>query len=137
MAQDPFAIAVKAFIVNNDQVLLVKRDSKAPHKPGVWEIPGGRLTAGENPFDGLKREIMEEVGLEVEVLNPLKIHHFTRDDGQKITMIVFLCKPLSEEVAVSKEHSAHKWIPLDQVHFIMTSDFAEEIKLYQKWFAGK
>jgi len=31
-----------------------------PHKPGTWDIPGGRLELGEDPFLGLKRETHEE-----------------------------------------------------------------------------
>ncbi|MDO8428798.1 MAG: NUDIX domain-containing protein [Candidatus Diapherotrites archaeon] len=138
MTQDPFAVTVKAFVVNaQNKLLLVKRPETAVHKSGVWEIPGGRLSMGENPFDGLKREVLEEVGLDIEVLNPLKVHHFTRQDGQKITMIVFVCKALSENVKLSSEHTVHKWIGFDEAKFIVVPDFLEEIKLYQKFFQGK
>ena len=138
MSQDSFAVTVKAFIITSqNKLLLVKRPENAVHKPGVWEIPGGRLSLGENPFDGLKREVLEEVGLDIEVLNPLKVHHFTRQDGQKITMIVFVCKALNENVKLSAEHTVHKWIGFDEAKFIMVPDFLEEIKLYQKFFQGK
>lgn len=45
------------------QVLLV-RD---PNDVDLWELPGGRLNLGEEPVDGVRREIMEEIGIEVEV----------------------------------------------------------------------
>ena len=107
-----FRIAVKSFIVDNEgKLLLIRREDKDPHTPGVWEIPGGRLDLGEDPFEGLKRETKEETGVDIEVLNPLRVHHFTRDDDQKITMITFLCKPLSNSVVLSKEHTdIHGWI---------------------------
>jgi len=132
---DNFRIAVKAFIVNDKgELLLIKRRGSDPHKPGVWEIPGGRLELGENPFDGLKRETKEETGLDIEVKNPLRIHHFTRDDGQKITMITFLCKPLSNSVNLSKEHTEFEWNPFNESVSKLHSAFHGEIEIFRKLF---
>jgi len=133
-----FAIAVKSFIVNNKgELLLIKRGDKAPHRPNVWEIPGGRLKSGENPLEGLKRETKEEIGLDVEVLNPLRIHYFTRDDGQKITMITFLCKPLSDAVLLSNEHSEHVWINIDDSLSKLDKPFHEEVRIFNDVFRSK
>ena len=84
-----FRIAVKAFIVQDDKLLLIQRPNKAVHKPGIWDIPGGRLEPGESPYLGLKREAKEEIDSEIEILIPLDVHHFVRDDGQQITMLIF------------------------------------------------
>jgi len=105
-----FGVAVKAFIVNQDKLLLIKRRKGDVHKPGEWDIPGGRLEPGENPFDGLRREAKEEVGLDIDIAAPLEVHHFTRDDGQKITMLIFVCKSWSEKVKLSQEHTDYKWV---------------------------
>jgi 8-oxo-dGTP diphosphatase len=117
-----FRIAVKAFILKNNKVLLLKRRSNDVHKPGTWDIPGGRLEMGENPYDGLQREVNEETGLKVEIAMPLDIHHFVRDDGQKITMLIFLCKPLSNDIELSEEHEESSWI-----------DVAEEKENIPEW----
>lgn len=89
---------------------------------------------GENPFEGLKRETKEETGLEIEILNPLKVHHFPRDDGQKITMITFYCKPLTDSVKLSEEHIAYQWTALNDSFNLLHPTFHEEIKIYQKYF---
>ncbi|MBI4019837.1 MAG: NUDIX domain-containing protein [Candidatus Aenigmarchaeota archaeon] len=107
-----FRVAVKAFTVDGGKVLLVKRREDDVHKPDDWDIPGGRLGMGENPFEGLKREMHEETGIGIDILLPFHVQHFTRDDGQKITMIIFLCRPLSAEVRLSHEHHDHMWVPL-------------------------
>ncbi|MFF4619641.1 NUDIX hydrolase [Nonomuraea jabiensis] len=49
----------------SDRLLLIKR-GRPPGK-GLWSIPGGRLEAGETDADGVRREVMEETGLRVEV----------------------------------------------------------------------
>lgn len=109
-----FAVAVKAFIVNEDKVLLLKRRPNDVHKPGVWDIPGGRLALGENPYLGVQREGLEEVNLKIKVKAPLDIHHFTRDDGQVITMIIFLCTPQRGKIKLSAEHTDYLWAPVDK-----------------------
>ena len=111
---DNFRIAVKAFIAQNNKVLLLKRRTNDSHKPNTWDIPGGRLAIGENPFDGLMRETKEETNLEIEIVMPIDVHHFTRDDNQKITMIIFLCKPRTENIILSEEHQEYRWLDLEK-----------------------
>jgi 8-oxo-dGTP diphosphatase len=108
-----FRIAAKAFIINDGKVLLIKRRSNDVHKPGEWDIPGGRLNMGEDPFVGVKREAHEEVGLAVEPVLPIAINHFTRDDGQAITMIIFGCRISDTAIKLSEEHTDYQWIDLD------------------------
>ena len=63
--------AAKAFTIRDGKLLIVKREPKNVQTPGIWEIPGGRLEIGEDPVEGLKREMLEETGLEVEVVQKL------------------------------------------------------------------
>jgi 8-oxo-dGTP diphosphatase len=53
-----------ALCVDNGRLLLARR----AHPPfeGFWDIPGGFLNEGEDPLDGLRRELKEETGLEIE-----------------------------------------------------------------------
>lgn len=133
-----FRIAVKSFIVNeNNKLLLIKRKDKDVHCPNVWEIPGGRLELGEDPFEGLKRETKEETDLDIEVLNPLTVKHFTREDGQKITMITFLCKPISSSVVLGKEHTKHMWASLNKAFSKIHPAFRKEIEIYRNPYKRK
>ncbi len=108
-----FRVAVKSFIVDNNKLLLIKRRPNDAHKPGEWDIPGGRLDLGENPFDGMKREAKEEIGINIDIVAPLHIQHFTRDDEQRITMIIFLCRPKNTDISLSEEHTEYKWENID------------------------
>lgn len=117
--------AAKAFIVKDGAVLLLKRRPNDVHCPAAWDIPGGRLNLGESPYLGLARETKEETGLEIEIQKPLDVHFFTREDGQVITLMIFLCSPKSEEITLSEEHTEYQWLKLDS-----------DPELFPKWLQG-
>lgn len=128
-----YSNAAKAFIVNKDNcLLLLKRRPNDVQKPGIWELPGGRLNAGENPWEGVKREALEETGLEIEPLIPFSVRHFTRDDGQIITLIIFLARPLTDEIKLSAEHTEFEWVPIEEAREKINPWFLKEVDLYER-----
>ncbi|KKR21152.1 MAG: NUDIX hydrolase [Parcubacteria group bacterium GW2011_GWE2_39_37] len=99
-------LAVKGIIRRNDgKILIVKRSKNDDHLPGVWETVGGTVEEGATPEEALIREIMEEVGLDVEVGELFNVFNFTKDNGEKKIGITFLCNYLSRDVMLSEEHS--------------------------------
>ncbi|TKJ17244.1 hypothetical protein CEE44_01790 [Candidatus Woesearchaeota archaeon B3_Woes] len=127
-----FSLAAKSFIMNDNKLLIIKRSDDNVQKPGIWEVPGGRLGLEENHIEGLKREIKEETGLNIEVVRPLTLRKFTRDDNQRIELTNFLCKlsnPLDKNIKLSQEHTNSEWIGLDDVKNKITSFFYKEIDL--------
>ena len=138
-----FRVAVKSFIINdNNELLILKRSKDAGHMAEIWEIPGGRLELGEDPLEGIKRETQEETGLSIDVLHPLTVRHFTRKDGQIINLISFLCK-LKENntVSLSKEHTDHKWVKLsneeDLKKYFEDGFYMKEVRVFRDYFSGK
>lgn len=129
---DKFRIATKSFVIKEGKLLILKRAFDDIQKPSIWEIPGGRLEIGEDPREGIKRETKEETGLDIEVLHPINIRHFERDDRQTITMIVFLCKPLHDNVIISNEHSDFDWIELENCKEKLTSFFHKEADIFHE-----
>ena len=127
-------LAVKSFIVDGGKLLIVKRSPDEDHAPGAWGLPGGGLEPGESPFDGLKREIMEETGLEIEIKNPIRVHHFKRDNGQIVTMVTFLCKPLTTAVALNHEHVDYSWEVIDRVREKLHPAYHRDVELFEKHF---
>src|SRR5947207_1396266 len=61
-------IAQKALIEKEGKILLVQYpQSESNSASGKWDLPGGRLNINENPIESLKREVREELGVEIEV----------------------------------------------------------------------
>ena len=133
-------IAAKSFILNDKkELLLIKRSENDVHKPGAWEVPGGRLSHGEDFAIGLRRETREETGLDIEVISPIKVHSFAREDGEKITMTTFLCRLASanQQVMLSKEHSEYCWLGIESALSRIVGDFHEDILILKKNFMIK
>ncbi len=128
-------LAVKSFIIDNNKLLVIKRRLNDVQKPGIWEIPGGRLDIGEDPFSGLKRETKEETNLDIEIIKPLNVRHFTRDDKQTITLMIFLCKPLHNNIKLSEEHTDFDWIKVDDNK--LDDFYKKEVEMFKKFELNK
>lgn len=59
-------VTVKGLVVQDDKILLLKESAKLS---GKWELPGGGLDFGEDIYEGLKREIEEEMGVKVKSID--------------------------------------------------------------------
>ena len=60
-----YRISAKALILDDQKRFLLVREEN-----GLWEIPGGGIDHGEHPIETIKREIIEEMGIEVLDVNP-------------------------------------------------------------------
>lgn len=132
-------VAMKAVIVRKGKVLLLREASKTYEdgtNPSRYHFPGGRINPGEPFADGLKREVLEETGLDVTLGQPIYVGEwFPSIKGVKnhIVAVFIVCEASSQEIALSDEHDAYDWV--DLVTFkeldIMPPD-EEVIKTYFK-----
>jgi 8-oxo-dGTP diphosphatase len=77
-------VAVGVIVGKDGTILIAKRPEKT-HQGGLWEFPGGKVEQGETLFNALKRELQEELAIEVVSTEPLiKIRH---DYGDKVVLL--------------------------------------------------
>lgn len=127
-------VATRAVIINHEgKVLIIKESEK--YKDGTqigrWDLPGGKVNIMEDWQDGLKREVREEVGLEIEIGKPLYVGEWrpTVHNTQFQIIGVFLkCTPKNEDVKLGEDHDAFEWIdPKNHKDFDIVFEACEAI----------
>jgi len=102
---------VAGIIFFGDEILCMQRpESKHDYISYKFEFPGGKIDPGETEVEALKRELMEEMDMKVEVDESTKflIVNHTYPDFE-ITMHSYICKVDTKEF-VMKEHKDFKWL---------------------------
>lgn len=132
-------IAAKALILNEKNEVLALREAKSYEDGtniGRYLLPGGRIEIGEPYFDGLKREIREETGLEITIVKPILVSEWfpvIKGVPHQIIGVFFLCKPLTSTITLSSEHDHHVWInPNQLIDYAMLDSDLQAIKTYNE-----
>ncbi len=94
--------------------------------PGVWEVPGGKTEYGEDPKESLKREVMEEVGLNIEPLNPFCVVSHISLEKQAVRIVYTANLIKSGDVKLSSEHAAFKWADFSDLE-VSSSLFLQQV----------
>lgn len=81
-------LVVAAVIAGADGRLLLARRPDGSHMGGLWEFPGGKVEAAENAEEALARELREELGVEVQVGEPLTFA-WHRDEEREILLLFY------------------------------------------------
>ena len=68
-------IVVAAAVVEREGLFLLTRRLAGTHLAGTWEFPGGKCEPGESPGACLRREMREELGVEIDVRDTMLVTH--------------------------------------------------------------
>ncbi|MFD2033488.1 (deoxy)nucleoside triphosphate pyrophosphohydrolase [Belliella marina] len=109
-----------AIIIVNDKILCAQRGKNMSH-PLLWEFPGGKIEKDESAESCIKREIMEELNLEIGIVQKLKSTQHKYSENKEIELIPFICSYISGELKL-KEHHEVRWISACSLN---TLDWAE------------
>jgi 8-oxo-dGTP diphosphatase len=101
-----------ALIIEEGGVLVTQRSRQMAH-PMKWEFPGGKVKEGENPEACIRREIREELSIEVSVEEELPtVRH--QYGSKTLELIPFICMHL-EGVIDLAEHHSYRWVPVEEL----------------------
>jgi len=128
MVKQDLDVVVAGYIVNEDELLLIHHK-----KLDKWLPVGGHIKLNETPCEALRREVKEEVGIEIDFLHypksrrgnnreypiPFYVnkHHIT--ESHLHYCLFYLCKPKSLDLQISKsELKDYSWVTQDKLKFL-------------------
>lgn len=116
---DYIGVGVGAIILNSKKELfLTKRGKKAQNEVGKWEFPGGAVHFGETLRKALKREVLEEFGIKIDVGELFDVNnHLIPDEKQHWVSAVFFAKIKKgkPKIIEPEKCDAVGWFPLEKI----------------------
>ncbi|EPC03861.1 hypothetical protein L861_00770 [Litchfieldella anticariensis FP35 = DSM 16096] len=107
-------VAAAAIISRDSRRVLIARRPSNVDQGGLWEFPGGKLAPYETGFEALKRELHEELGVEIQRAQPLiRVHHEYPD--KHILLDVWQILAFAGE-PFGREGQAVRWVAMDELH---------------------
>lgn len=101
-------------MIFEDHKLLIVERGKEPLK-GYWSLPGGIVETGEKLEESIRREVLEETGLEVEPLSVFEIFERIIPDPEgraeyHYVLIDYLCRPVGGQLCAASDVSRVTWV---------------------------
>ncbi|CAN5573714.1 8-oxo-dGTP diphosphatase MutT [soil metagenome] len=112
-------LKVTCAIIENEEKVLIAQRSETMSQPLKWEFPGGKVEKNESEENCLKREILEELNIHIEIKTRLNPSEFQYTEFS-ICLIPFVCTFQEGEIRL-KEHKMIQWIFTD---YLKNYDFA-------------
>ena len=98
---------VAAVIKKNNKYFIAQRN-RHKHFAFYWEFPGGKVDNDESFEQALKREIYEELSINIKIKEKITSEKY-KDDKIDVEVHYFLCEVMDEEIILS-EHEDMKWL---------------------------
>lgn len=122
---------VRLLVYNNDKLLILKRANSDKNDSNLWDIPGGKIEKDKNIFEAIKREVLEETGIESSSLTIKDLHGLIFgdfDDVGKLIISVFVCQAEKTEIRLNEEHSEFRWINPAELQGFQVGRVLESLK---------
>lgn len=114
------SIGVGAVATSDGAVLLVRR-GKPPFE-GSWSLPGGGVNRGERLAEALRREVLEETGLEIEVGGLAGIFEsFDPEGSYHYVILDYFATVSGGRLAAGDDATDARWVPLEEIGRLETT----------------
>ena len=133
MAQKPLALSVKVIVQDDaDRSLLLRRSQASRNNKGKWDLPGGKVDAGETFDDALLREVEEETGLAVELDRVIGAAESDLPD-RKVVYLVLRGRVTGGRLTLSSEHDDSAWVDRpDLVDMDVCPQFRDVVRAFAR-----
>jgi 8-oxo-dGTP diphosphatase len=126
--------AACALCVDDAGRVMLTRRAWEPYA-GMWDLPGGFLHEDEHPLDGLRRELAEETGLEVEPsdwLGAFMVGYGDGDDARTVLNLVWQARVVGGEEQAADDVSEVSWFTRDELPPLDEIAMADAVRAWLK-----
>lgn len=132
--KDYIGVGCGALVFNKKkEILLMKRSRNSKNQAGFWSQPGGAVDFNEKVIVAVRREIKEELGIEVDVwAEVLHINHIIKKENQHWIALSFLANIKKDVPKIMEPHKCDElgWFALSKLPKKLTQTTRETIKCY-------
>ena len=121
---------VKVALINNGKVLTVLRDNipNIPY-PNMWDLAGGGRENEESPYETMRREVLEELNIEIPESNVVWVKHYesvTKPGKKTVFMVADISDHQIESIKFGEEGQGYKMLSFQE--FLDNKDVIEQLK---------
>lgn len=134
-------VGLGAVVWRDDKVLMIKRGQ--PPRAGIWSLPGGGQDLGETVEQGIRRELREETGVEVELLGLVAVIDSVQRDAEgrvlyHYTIVDYAARWASGDVVAGDDAADAAWFSLDELAGLhLWEETMRVIELSRRFLNGK
>lgn len=107
-------VSIGILINENNEVLIEKNESN-PNFKGLWQFPGGKVEENESPIKALQRELLEELGINIdlEATETLSFNEYENNDKHYVVLF-YICKNW-ENNPLAKINQELQWVSIEHI----------------------
>lgn len=130
MSQNNIVLVVSVSVIKDKEILLIKENK--PTAFNKWNFPSGRIEQGEDIIKAAQREVKEEMGLDVNLLNTTGIYNFLSDSNDQVILFHFIGEIVGGTLRIDEEEILDcKWITLNELKNLETRELRNPTVLKQ------
>lgn len=123
-------VGVGGVVISGGRTLLIRRGG--PPLEGQWSIPGGMLEVGETLLEGVRRELAEETGIEVRVLDLIEVFERINLDGSgkaryHFVVLDYLCEAIRGEARAGSDVTDVAWAAPEELQKFSLTETATRV----------
>lgn len=132
-------VGLGAVVWKGGKVLLVQRGR--PPRAGIWSLPGGAQHLGETVAEGIRREIAEEAGIQIDLLGLVEVIDAVQHDAEgrvlyHYTIIDYAARWVGGEAVAGDDAAAVAWVdPTDLPRYQLWDETIRVIEKSRLWLA--
>jgi 8-oxo-dGTP diphosphatase len=113
LVSEKLVVRVPCAVIEHDGKILAGQRNAALSFPLKWEFPGGKVEKNETDEQALAREILEELGVEIEIFE--RLPETSKDQGwREIILVPFICALKSLDIVLT-EHEQIAWLTPEEL----------------------